>query len=235
MGNIDSYTKLLLHCDGSDGSTTFVDSSFSGKSITAVGNAQIDTAQYKFGGASGLFDGDGDYLSVPDSDDWYFGTGAFTVDFWVRFNSLPSSGAAQFLYNQRQSTNDAIEINLTNNSGTYQWIFKVTSGGGAIITLTCNTTISASTWYHIALTRNGNDFKFFQNGAQIGSTLTDTDAVPNLSASIDIGRWSGNGYYFNGWLDEFRISKGIARWTSDFTPPTRPYTRSQAAFLLNMV
>ena len=85
MSGWDNYTKLLLHFDGTDGSTTFVDSSPSGKTVTAVGNAQIDTAQYKFGGASGLFDGNGDYLSVPDSDDWYFGTGDFTIDAWARF------------------------------------------------------------------------------------------------------------------------------------------------------
>jgi len=74
----DSYTKLLLHMDGADGSTTFTDEA--GHTVTANGNAQIDTAQNVFGGASGLFDGSSGYLTVPDSEDWNFGTGDFTFD-----------------------------------------------------------------------------------------------------------------------------------------------------------
>ena len=83
----DAYTVLLLHCNGVDESTTFTDSSGGGvgspHTVTAVGNAQIDTAQKKFDTGSALFDGTGDYLSLEDSDDWDFGTGDFTVDCWI--------------------------------------------------------------------------------------------------------------------------------------------------------
>src|SRR3990167_4294419 len=85
----DSYTKFLAHTDGTDGSTTFTDEA--GIAITANGNAQIDTAQSKFGGASGLLDGTGDYLTTPDSDNYNFGSGDFSVDFQVRFNSVASN------------------------------------------------------------------------------------------------------------------------------------------------
>lgn len=85
MAFIDTYTKLLLHCDGTDGSTTFSDNGVTGHTVTANGNAQIDTAQSKFGNASGLFDGTGDYLTIPDHADWNFGTGNFTIDAWIRF------------------------------------------------------------------------------------------------------------------------------------------------------
>jgi hypothetical protein len=81
---IDAYTVLMLHMDGVDTCTHFLDSELTPKAVTAVGNAQIDTAQSKFGNASALFDGAGDYLSVPDSADWAFGTGAFTIDFWTQ-------------------------------------------------------------------------------------------------------------------------------------------------------
>jgi hypothetical protein len=84
---LDSYTKLLLHFDGVNGATVFVDSAAS-RPVNAFGNIQINTAQYKFGGASGIFDGSGDYLTLVDSDDWYFGAGDFTIDFWVKFDSL---------------------------------------------------------------------------------------------------------------------------------------------------
>ncbi|MDI6787615.1 MAG: hypothetical protein QME51_04520, partial [Planctomycetota bacterium] len=80
----DAYTKALLHFDGTDASTTFIDES--GKIWTRYGNAQIDTAQSKFGGASGLFDGAGDYITTPDHNDFNLGSGNFTVDLRVRFN-----------------------------------------------------------------------------------------------------------------------------------------------------
>src|SRR3990167_7740340 len=75
-------TSLMLHMDGADASTTFTDET--GKTVTANGNAQIDTAQSKFGGAAALFDGAGDYLTVSGSADWDLGTGDFTIDFWFR-------------------------------------------------------------------------------------------------------------------------------------------------------
>src|SRR3989338_6322305 len=83
----DSYTKLMLHMEGADAGTTFTDTETTPKAVTANGNAQIDTAQSKFGGASGLFDGAGDYLTIPSSSAFDFGTGNFTIDFWVRLAS----------------------------------------------------------------------------------------------------------------------------------------------------
>jgi hypothetical protein len=85
----DGYTVVLLHMNGSDASTTFTDNAFGGlgHTWTANGNAQIDTAQSKFGGASGLFDGNGDYISTPDSDDFFFSAGDFTFDTWVRLST----------------------------------------------------------------------------------------------------------------------------------------------------
>src|SRR3990167_5305793 len=87
----DTDCVLMLHMDGTDGATTFTDSSDNAKTMTAVGNAQIDTAQSKFGGASGLFDGTGDWLTTPDSTDWDLGTGDFTIDFWIRFSSVANA------------------------------------------------------------------------------------------------------------------------------------------------
>src|SRR3990167_5787652 len=75
-------TKLLLHMDGADASTTFTDEV--GHVFTPAGNAQIDTAQSKFGGASGLFDGTGDYITTPNSADFDPGTGSFTAEMWIR-------------------------------------------------------------------------------------------------------------------------------------------------------
>jgi len=78
-----SNVSLLLHCDGSNGSTTFTDNSPSPKTVTANGNASVSTAQSKFGGASAVFDGTGDYLSLDGSSGFAFGTGDFTIEFWL--------------------------------------------------------------------------------------------------------------------------------------------------------
>lgn len=223
MSGIDSYTKLMLHMDGADASTTFTDSSLSPKTVTRYGNAQIDTAQSKFGGASGLFDGTGDYLSVPDSDDWYFGTGDFTIDFWVRFNALPGAGVSAYIVNQRVDGYAAQQLAIVNTAGVYTIGYVVVAGGVVTITVSKTITPSTGTWYHFALVRTGNDFKVYQDGVQIGTTVTDDSEVQNIAAALDIGRWSGDGSYLNGHIDELRISKGIARWTNDFTPPTDPY------------
>jgi len=196
----------------------------SGKTVTAYGNAQIDTAQSKFSGASGLFDGAGDYLSLADSADWYFGTGDFTIDFWVRFNALPVSGGVQNIVCQFIDSNNYWRFSLYNRAGTLEWHFLTRSGGVDIIYVPENPTLLVNTWYHVALVRSGNSFYIFQDGTQLGTTDTDADSVPDLAATLKIAMLGAlYEYYFNGWLDEVRISKGIARWTSNFTPPTASY------------
>lgn len=223
MAGIDSYVKLMLHCNGADASTTFTDSSASAHTVTANGNAQIDTAQSVFGGASGLFDGDADYLSVPDHADFYYGTGDFTIDFRVRFTALPGNDSYSWFYNQRADGNNAIQLCLYNSAGTYKVNFSCVASSVLTIEVVKDVTVVVDTWYHLALVRTGNDFKVFWNGTQAGTTVTDASEVPDIAANVDIGRWTGEGFYLNGWIDEFRISKGIARWTDNFTPPTEEY------------
>ena len=82
---------LLTGFEGSDGSTTFADESPAGHPLTANGNARIDTAQLKFGASSGLFDGSGDFISIPDRDDFTFGAGDFTIETFVRFSVVQTS------------------------------------------------------------------------------------------------------------------------------------------------
>lgn len=214
----DAYTISLLHMNGADTSTTFTDES--GKTWTASGNAQIDTAQLKFGSASGLFDGSGDYISSADSVDWT-PSGNFTIDQWVRWNTLPTSGSYQAIFSQAENTSNAWLMFLLNSAGTYQLIFRVISGSTTIIDVSRNITVSTGTWYHIAITRSGNDFRLFLGGTQQGATVTDADAIPNYAASFILGAYNSSNY-FNGWRDEFRFSQ-TARWTANFTPPVAEY------------
>jgi hypothetical protein len=215
----DSYTVSLLHMNGTDGSTTFTDSAAGGTHTwTANGNAQIDTAQSKFNGASGLFDGTGDYLSAPDSNDWNFGSGDFTIDFWVRFNSV---AANQYILSQQTGSDDGMAM---------QWVtanelqFRARQASINIIAIDKTWSPSANTWYHLAISRNGNNWRWFVDGTQLDTTVTETDSIPDWTGSFRVGyETTPTEYFLNGWLDELRISKGIARWTANFTPPVCDY------------
>lgn len=212
---IDAYTVLMLHMDGTDASTTFTDSSSSAKTATANGDAQIDTAQSVFGGASGKFNSGG--LTIPDSDDWTIDDD-YTVDFRLRFNSV---GTTQLVGT----------INV-DPGGNYGWVlfyqsnvlyFYISTNGTALPSISGSFSPSTGTWYHIAATRSGTTAYLFVDGVQI-ATGTLSDGY-NSTATFDVGkRSSGTAFQLNGWIDELRISKGIARWTSNFTPPTEAYS-----------
>ncbi len=225
----DSYAKLLLHADGPDGSTAFTDSSASNHPLTAYGNSQIDTAQSKFGGASGLFDGTGDYLSAPDSADWNFGTGDFTIDCWVRFNSLPANnGDTQAIYAQWYSGEpdySYISFYLINVAGNLQWqMYGVNGGVGYFggMRAGADNTLAINTWYHIAYVSHSGTTLVYRDGVVVGGSI-ETNPYPNIAAPLTIGRIDQPSSYFDGWIDELRISKGIARWTENFTPPSSSY------------
>jgi hypothetical protein len=111
-GHIDTYTVLLLHGDGTDASTTITDSETTPKAVTAADDAQIDTAQLKYGSGSILFDGTGDYLTTADHADWYMADGKFTIDFWVRFAALPADGQSMILYSQRADADNHAVLSL---------------------------------------------------------------------------------------------------------------------------
>jgi len=210
----DAYTKLLIHCDGNDGSTTFTDEA-SPHTITANGNAQVDTAYKKFGTGALLSDGTGDYLSVPDHADWFMDTGTFTIDMWMRFNVAPSAPtSADFAY-QEVDDNNYVKFYYLDN---YLRLL-IKSGGDTKVAMYATWYPAADTWYHIALIRgwggNANDWAITIGGS-VRDVETDADSWPDLAASLIIG-------HFDGWTDEPRVSKGIARWTANFAPPLSEY------------
>lgn len=215
---LDAYTVLLLHCDGADASTVFTDDSVSAHVMTANGNAQIDTAQKKFGTASGLFDSTStsDCLSTPDSDDWDFGAGDFTIDLWIR--PLSAIDNADII-SQRQGA-IYCPFTILKLANTYV-IYASSSGTSWDIALgTSLGTAVAGTWTHLAITRNGNNWYCFNNGTLTASWVSALSFMPSAEV-LNIGGFGG--FWFNGHIDEIRLSKGIARWITDFTPPTEPY------------
>lgn len=213
----DSFTKLLLHCNGNDGSTSILDSSASAHTVSAEDDAQLATEQIKFGSASCSFGESGDgHLEIPDSADWHFGSGDFTIDFWIRFRTLPSVDVAGY-YIQFHNNGDTVQF-YGDDANAY---FDVIDGGLGTISLSWNfATLSSGVWYHFALTRNGSNFRFFLDGVSQG-TEVDSSTIPNLDQPLNISYLAPN--HIDGWIDEYRISKGIARWTSNFTPPSAQY------------
>lgn len=212
----DDFTKLLLHCDGVDASTTFTDSSPSLHTVTASGNAQIDTAQFKFGTASALFDGNGDWLALDASIDFAFGTGDFTIDFWMRPANVSSGNRG--LYDGRDGSTVANCVTIYQSATNL--ILEV--GGSTRIS---GGTLSANTWQHVALVRSAGTSTLYLGGTAIGSPWTDATNYTTAATGPYIGRQGPSAsFYYNGWIDEYRVSKGIARWTGNFTPPTSAYS-----------
>jgi hypothetical protein len=216
-----SSYAALLHFNGTDAATTFTD--VSGRTWTAAGNAQLDTAQKKFGTASGLFDGTGDYITVADSTDFTLGTSDFTIDFWIRKNA---DGAVQRICGQTNTDtaiNAALSVAMRFTAANVV-VAQVASGiTGYSITSTGTITADAA-WHHVAFVRDTNTLRLFIAGVADGTADVTGVTVNNSSNNFSIGRQGEiDAAYFNGWIDEFRFSVGKAFWTSNFTPPTGEY------------
>jgi hypothetical protein len=232
----DSFTKALLHCDGADASTTFTDES--GKTVTPSGNAQIDTAQSVFGGASGLFDGSGDYLTIASNSDLAIGTGKFTIDYRFRLAELPSVDGR---YKSNYCHGDS------NIAGGFVTAISqtdiITFVRDGLFKINGTTSLSKDTWYHFAIVGNGGangsrNIKIYLNGTQEGSTYTFDYDFTQLAVTIGKNPADSVLDAFNGWLDEMRVSIGVERWTANFTPPTAAYSpeaTTNASFLLSMI
>ena len=221
---IDAYTVLLLHCDGADTSTTFADASSAAHgNATVNGNAQVDTAQSKFGGASLLLDGSGDYLTYLSHADWELGSGDFTIDWWERRSSASVGAGAM----ARGASSNFAPWVLNKSDGANLRFFA--SSDGATWDIADNVDMGAielNAWHHFAIVRSGNMFFCFRDGVYQAVFSSDKSFSPSADL-LSIGRvWDSASPAqgdFPGWMEEIRISKGIARWTSPFTPPAIAY------------
>ena len=214
--------SLLLHGNGANGSTTITDNSPSPKTVTAVDNAQISTAQSKFGGSSIAFDGSGDYLTVPDSDDFYL-PGDFTIECFIYPLSWAGTGGFVYFMGQWQ-VSDFASIVPYFSSGVPSIAATSNQSSFNIVNASSGSAISLSTWTHIAWVRRGDRWSVYVNGTERVLNASASGIPYNAAASFTIGRHPfGNQYAFNGYINDLRITKGVARYTSNFTPPTAPF------------
>jgi hypothetical protein len=212
----DDYTKLLLHFENVAGTAVFRDSSLEQHGDATVGgNAVLSSAQVKFGSTSALFDGSGDYIQYANSQHWDF-ENDFTIDGWVRLSSYASAGNQSTIASHTGSSDYwALWVNET---GLPWFRFQIDSvnydaGGG---------NITASAWHHLAVVRSNGVISVYADGSLVGSTVSIAGS-PATSDPLFIGAFGGSSHFLNGHIDEFRISKGIARWTANFTPPNEEY------------
>lgn len=223
MLGYDSFTKSLLHFNGANGVPVFTDEMGKIWSTTfSGGNANISTGSYEFGGSSVVFNGVG-CIDTPDSPDFAFGNGDFTIDFWTR---RATTGAQIYLFGQ---TGAAIVLSSASIYAYFQSdnrIFVSVSDGSSFYGISATNAIAeTTTWHHIAIVRSGTTLYLFIDGINNGTAATLGSAAlndsPNRFAIGRAGEFTSSPY--TGWIDEFRISKGIARWTANFTPPTAEY------------
>lgn len=204
---IDSPTTLLLHAEG----TPFVDSSPTAKSVTTSGAMafSVSAPTVKFGTGAAQFNGLNSYITTPDSDDFFFNAD-WTIETWCRFSTLAGT---QTIY--QQATNDANYSRLVWDGS--NWVLYV---NGTIL-ITAADTLSTNTYYHILVSRKGNNFYIFRDGSQKG-TVNNTIVQNNHTGAFLLGASDFNGSlpttnYLSGWLDEIRVSKGVARKSASFT------------------
>ena len=203
-----SNTSLLLNFNNGN----VIDSSGSNV-ITTVGDARTDisnTAPLSSSTGSLYFDGNGDYLVVPNNQQLSFESGPFTIEFWWR----PAS--------------NSVNYDIMGKFGT-EWILQYRSsdiGVGRGFRFAFNTSVTVdfsytglpiNTWSHIALSKDSlNDYRLFVNSIQVGTTIRNATAITKTATDLWIGRTAGNASVLNGYIDDLRITKGIARYTNNF-------------------
>jgi hypothetical protein len=179
--------------------------------LESVGNVQLDTTTKVFGTASIEFDGSGDGLYIPSSPNLAFGTGDFTIEFWMNTDSVVGTPS---LYDPRTTSSQAVPTIFRNASA-----IALYASGSLRIT---GGTVSVGTWHHVALARSGTSTKLFLDGTQVGSTFTDT--LNYIETPVSIGIYKPTGASpFDGFIDDLRITKGVARYLTSFTPPTKAF------------
>jgi hypothetical protein len=234
-----SNVSLLLHCDGTNGSTTFTDNSPSPKTVTANGNAQISTAQSVYGGASGLFDGSGDYLTVADAAAFEFGSGDFTIEARIRLTAYPASNGG--LYEASIVSKDVVgsrgfTFNLNGTVNSYTGIsFLGFSGNTTYASVSATTGFSLNTWYTVSVVRSGNLVYLFKDGVLLNAGGTAFSlTIQDTSTTVKIGAENFDSTYlypYPGYIDEVRITKGVGRYTADYTPATEAFPNVKYALV----
>jgi len=177
----DTHTKLLIHSDTHDGSTTFTDASGSGHTVTTTGDPTHETEQKKFGTSSLYFDGN-DELHIADHADWNLGSGDFTIECWVKTSS--SNVGILNQSNGSAASNSSFIIWLGGDGKPGIYLTKDTGWDGNNIS---TTVVNDNNWHHLAAIRYGNSLRMYVDGVSSSSTTLSSFTVPDSSRVFDVG------------------------------------------------
>lgn len=230
-GTYDQYTKALLHFDGSEGSYTFRDeiqniwTPYRYPSTSGSG-PYISTAQQKFGTGSGYFAGSavGDWIETPTQ--FNFGSQDWTCDFWIRpnFDGIETSWTHRGLFGYDVDDYNfwscEISGSATDNQR-FRYIEKL-SGSSVYAAIGSIMPLQEDVWQHVAFVKQGTNLKGYLSGTNYMNTTIGSSMRSFMNQIFKIGN-VGTASMYRGYMDEFRLSIGIKRWTSNFTPPTAPY------------
>lgn len=197
-----------------EGGTT--DSSTNNVTVTTAGGAQISSANYKFGGSSLYLNGTGAYAAIAPSNLFVY-PGPFTVE----MNVFPLSSAKANLYDNFAGSSNSRTLLYLDAGGL---IFFYSSSASIATDLGV---VLGNQWNHIVIQRDANNLlKIFVNGVTSSQvSYIGTIGIPDYTVILGYTRWK-NGDYFNGYIDEVRITKGVARYSADFPPPVTPFPKS---------
>lgn len=209
---------ILLTGNGANGVNTFVSADIGSRVMTTHRNTQVSTSVKKFG--TGSINVNGGYLtnSIQATDSIGLNNN-FTVEFW--FNSPAAQSAwAGFCGNYQDPSYGQQSSWAIGFDGYGTHINCGVGWGGGNYTATYVPNITWNEWHHLAFVRNGSQFSTYLDGVYIDG-FTDSRAITNGNgAYLEVGSYIQGGYTFNGYMDDFRITKGVARYTANFTPPT---------------
>jgi hypothetical protein len=233
MPGNDSYTVDLLNFEGNDEGATYTDEAFAGTHawtpIGVAASVKTDTAQYKFGSSSLRATGATACIGTPTSSDFAFGTGDFTIDFFIKFGA---TGPAQGVWGSFADTNNLCQLYFFGDTTSYiyKWLLYHKNDGTVRGHTICTNALpdpGITNWHHVAWVRQGGTAAFYFDGAPTAVTQTNAwTTVSAIGATYEIAACknvAGAQNFSNAWIDSFRVSKGIARWTATFTPPTSAY------------
>lgn len=212
-------TRLLVNMNGAEASTTFTDESLSSHTITANGNAKIDTTDDPFGDGNGsaIFDGTGDTISVTDSDDFHLAGNDLTIEAWIKTTETLRTAIAT---HSGSGNNTSWVMDIDTNKARIFVSSNGTSQSGSLIATTSN--VNDGNWNHIEVTRSGDTWRIFFNGT-LEASMTNTAVLFNSAIPLEIGSRGNTNLYFNGNIDGFRLINGNALHIASFTPPTKEH------------
>ena len=227
----DQFAKVtaMFNFDGSDGDTTGSGLDASNKNLTVSYSSgdELSATQKKFG-ATSLYVADN--VTLSSSDGFNMGTGDFTIEAWYYFTSFSNSFGHYDQWNGSSTGSGNVQMwNSTSSQGKIKWYYDGSSN------FTSSTTMSTGQWYHVAYVRESGTLKIYFNGTVDSNTQSYSSQFGKTGTLYLGDQHAGGGGAPQYYIDDLRVTKGLARYTSNFTAPTTAHLTSAGDSLKNII